>query len=223
MDELEKSFKESMKPYWEKRLSDFPNTISSRLKQHYKESHKVWREDDKFKKLLFTISGGTLTIFASLGLPEAAPLTILGFLFIGASMICAVLSNLFSPQTVIYSDAKMDKDWLVSDKKDLKEILSNVDQIKNKFEIQFAENSISHYENQLDYEIKKYQKISDSLEPILRKLKLNVQIISDYQKYLFLLGIIFITLNLLTVIYSKLFTSSNSYQEIYSSFLIRSL
>jgi hypothetical protein len=222
MDDLEKSFEESMKPYWEKRLSDFPNTINNRLKQHYKESHKIWREDDKFKKLLFTISGGTLTIFASLGLAEAAPLTILGFLFIGISMICAVLSNLFSPQTLIYSDAKMDKDWLVSDKRDLKEILSNIDQIKNKFEIQFAENSISHYENQLDYEIKKHQKISDSLEPILRKLKLNVQLISDYQKYLFLLGIIFITLNLLSVMYGKLFMSSNSYQEIYSNFLIRS-
>lgn len=219
---LEKSFKDSMKPYWEKRLTDFPNTINKRLSRHYKESHKIWREDDRFKKLLFTISGGTLTIFASLGLPSASPFTVLGFFFIGISMICAVLSNLFSPQTVIYSDAKMDKDWLLSDNKDLKDIISHVDPLKNKFEIQFAEDSLSHYVSQLDFEINKYKKISNSLEPVLRKLKLNVQMISDYQKYFFLIGIVFITLNLLIVIFQINFQSFSTYQRQYSIFRMES-
>lgn len=197
MDELEKSFKESMRPYWEKRLNDYPSNISKKLNRYYKYCQKIWRDDDKFKRQLFALSGGTLTIFASLGVGNSSPLTVFGFFLIGLSMVCTLISNLFSPQTLIFSEAKMEKDSIKFDEKDLDDIIGNIDPSKNSALISIAKGSLDHYKNQLSFDIKKHHKISESLEPILRSLRLDVQIISDMQKYLFLLGVLLISFGLL--------------------------
>lgn len=218
-DELAKIFKENMTPFWEQQVQNFSTQINDRITEYYKRKNRIWKDDDDFKKTLFTIAGGTLTIFASIGLGNTPTLVNIGFFFIALSMACALVTKVFAPQTLIHSDAVIDLIGIKFDENRLADLNKHVDSTKN-ITLSLAENSFARYKEQLIEDKKKYQKLSDKGEQLLRKLNLEVQVISDWQKYLFLIGILLIATSILIPVFDKNSTNKSNQNNTFFEYRI---
>lgn len=184
--------------------------MHDKLSKYYEDNHKTWEDDDTFKKALFTVAGGTLSIYAALGAATTTSFASIGFFLIALSMVFSIASKLFTPQGIIHSDAELGLMGLNFDEKELKEIKENVDNEKNKIEISLAESSLKSYVSQLQSDKKKYAPVANRFEKILRWLHVDVQILSDWQKYSFMLGVIVIALGLITPTVQSMFHTNKA-------------
>jgi len=202
-DNLTKSLEEAMQPVWEKQLEVFYEEMNNKLSEYYKSNKDIWKEDENFKKTLFTIAGGTLTIFASLGANNSPPLMNVGFFLVALSMICGISTQIFSPEIRIHSDANIGLSALEFDEKRLAEIKSHIDQSKNTTAIMLADFGLKSFKDQLLADKNKYNRLSTNLEKMLRRLKLDIQKISNWQKYIFLIGVLIIATSILIPIFHQ--------------------
>lgn len=197
---------ESKKQRAKKELEEYSDNIHKKLTDYFERSNRIWKDDENLKKVMFTVAAGALSVYASLGTNHSNTLTNLGFFLLAFSMVFSLASKVFAPQILLHSNANLGLLNIELEHKRLDDLISQVDQKNDRIPIFIAKKNLEIYEDLLRKDKNKYRSVNDKIEQFLHKINLDAQIVSDSQKYSFILGIFVISLSLITPVLGTLFT-----------------